>query len=170
MSDLVSEQEYDACRAAENLAELTCPELQGPEWHLDRNGQYPGYQRAEREPAARYLQEDGSDDDADRSPRPQPGPMRALSGVLAGHYRAGAVLVSGPAREEPTLSLRSTGRASAKIERHAAAGDFGKRPVPAQRRDGEHGRDRLRGVHPRRLAWCLALRRTGQGGRHPGET
>ena len=58
----LSEQEYDAFRAAENLAELTCPELQGPEWHLDRNGQYPGYQRAEREPAARYLQEDGSDD------------------------------------------------------------------------------------------------------------
>ena len=57
----LSEQEYDAFRAAENLAELTCPELQGPEWHLDRNDQYPGYQRAGGEPAARYLQEYSSD-------------------------------------------------------------------------------------------------------------
>ena len=52
----MTEDEYDAARAAENLEELTHPELQGPEWNLDRNDSYHGYQQAEHEPADKYRE------------------------------------------------------------------------------------------------------------------
>ena len=56
MSKEMTEEEYEAARAAENLEELTHPELQGPEWQLDTNDQYLPYQRAEHEPADKYRE------------------------------------------------------------------------------------------------------------------
>lgn len=41
----MTEEEYEAVRAAENLGELTHPELRDPGWWLDSNDSYHGYQQ-----------------------------------------------------------------------------------------------------------------------------
>jgi hypothetical protein len=54
----MTEDEHLAAQAAENLEQLRHPELQGPEWNLDRNDSYLPYQQAEHEPADKYRERD----------------------------------------------------------------------------------------------------------------